>query len=286
MNIYFFQGIYIQREKQKALIESLKVHEVMSCFNTKEARIEIDDSIKSLVSAEYSYGDDIEYQDAYSKIVYGFVNRIRTPLFVQGDMVDVAIGDLYKDSRCCQPYANLRRSNDPNIMILHNNESLPTDVSRFILNILNKQTGDTRFQERIAFVKLSEFITPIHFPKIRVHYENSCYNNFSWSSHPRLRDKNNPYKTYDAIETIVKQNSKEFRFLEPDKYISLFSYFINEAGHQYYDTLKANEEEEWETQRSRDEMMWDAMDQAREDERENFWWTHGYYPSSNSDDDY
>ncbi len=286
MNIYFLQGIYIQKRKQKVLLDSLKVSEVMLCFNTEKTRIDIDDSIKSLVSAQYSYFNDVEYQDAYSKIVYGFVNRIRTPFFNQGDMVDIAIGDLYKESKCCQPYANLRRSDDPNIIILHNDESVPSDVSRFILNILNKQTGDTRYQERIAFVKLSEFITPVHFPKIGVHYENSCYKNFSWSSHPCLRDKNNPYKTYDAVETIIKQNSREIRYIEPNKYHSLFSYFINEAGRQYYDTLNTAEEEEWEAQRSRDELMWDAMDQAREDERENFWWTHGYYPSSDSDDDY
>ena len=286
MNIYFIKGTYIRQDRQKVLLDSLKVKEVMLCFDSREDRPQIDDSVKDLISVESVYNTDEKYRNAYSKIVFRFVNTVCTPFFDHGEMVDVAIDDLFKDSSYYRPYFNQKNSTDPNLLIMHNNDSVPTDVSRYILNILNKRTGDTRFQERIAFVQLSEYLRPVHFPKINVHYDSLYYKkNFTCAYCPSLHSKTDEYKTYDAIETIVKQNSLESRYIEPGRYYTIHAFFINDEGHERYDDLSKWEEEEWEEQRKWNEIMWNAEDQARENERENFWWTHGYYPPS-SDDDY
>ena len=75
MNIYFIKGTYIRQDRQKVLLDSLKVKEVMLCFDSREDRPQIDDSVKDLISVESVYNTDEKYRNAYSKIVFRFVFR-------------------------------------------------------------------------------------------------------------------------------------------------------------------------------------------------------------------
>lgn len=256
MNIYFFSPQHVRPFDFRFLMSVLKVKKIFSFIPPQSLDKEI---VTTLDSLETKYCPSPSKQvDFYKSCVFSIcskiakVNRANNSLQYE-DM------NLYEESVNFSPKNNILKTDDENILILafcetgmsstgiiwtpqfhfdsiHKGSTLrdiSREISNFSCNLLKKRLGHSKYNNRICFFKLDEYL-------MRGFYYNATNN--KWIEYWSLNNKGrrNPfmkfislllYKTYPEVFTI-SQNAGKTVFDKPyptSEALKLYKNFKKEA---------------------------------------------------------
>lgn len=189
----------------------LKVKQVYCFLPHYENKIN-DLGITSLCSECYINIPSYLVEKKKKRIVYDLVDRICTPKYDGNRFVGLHDNDKFPSSKADKAYQNLKNLEDPNIMVLTNDE-YATGIARHFLNILNKNTDGNKYENRIAQVLISQYLSPYSLAlderiNLISNFNGTDFVNEEWapSLFPTEEDEN---LTYYLNVLLVKEQNRE-----------------------------------------------------------------------------
>lgn len=227
MNIYFYNPRWLNPEWFPLFMEILKVGEIINAMPFSERPSILIEQYKKLCHFDWKGEKD---ENLYVKVTNQILKRISIPVHEKGKWTGCCeVKDIYTDSKHNNPIRNIINCNDENILVFCE-DIIISRIPKYCFNTLRKYGGDSRYEGRLCFYLIGEFLR-----KDKIYLRVRKY--------PEWVDATFSDKKGNAYYPIIAYLNKKSKELKPAERGSLttLQFFLSEEGHCVY--LKKREEE-------------------------------------------